>query len=206
MNLRVATAKQASDSGWGADLPLGRGAAGGALAFPLGYLAIFIVQSGDLPKRLGSVADALAALGVSPPAGWQVVGWYFLGAHNAGIDVSTSVAGQSGSGTVLGDLGVLQMVVLVLLLVLAGFLVARTAAPRDATEGAKAGLPFVPGYLVLTVVLALASSWSFSESAAGVSASASTAPEPLPAVLLAGILYPAVFGALGGAAAGGVEV
>ena len=120
-----------------------------------------------------------------------------------GIDVETSIAGQSGSGTVLGDLGILQMVVPVLLLVLAGFLVARTAAPRDATEGAKAGLTVVPGYLILALVLALGSSWSFSESAAGVSASASIAPELLPAVLLAGILYPAVFGALGGAAAGG---
>jgi hypothetical protein len=185
------------------DLPLWRGAAGGALAFLLGYLATFLVQSSDLPEGLGSLADALATVGVSPPAGWQVVGWYFLGAHNVGIDVSTSVAGQSGSGTVLGDLGVLQMVVPVLLLVLAGFLVARTAAPRDATEGVKAGLTVVPGYLVLAVVLALASSWSFSESAAGVSASASIAPELLPAVLLAGVLYPAVFGALGGAAAGG---
>lgn len=188
----------------GTDLPLARGAAGGALAVLLGYLATFLLQSGDLPEGLGSLADALASLGVSPPAGWQVVGWYFLGAHNVGLEVSTSLGGQSGSGTVLNDLGVLQMVVPVLVLVVAGFLVARTVAPRDTTKGAKAGLTVVPGYLVLAVVLALASSWSFSRSAGGVSASATVGPELLPAVLLAGLLYPAVFGALGGAAAGGI--
>ncbi|MEF8906689.1 MAG: transporter [Haloarculaceae archaeon] len=185
-------------------LPLVRGAAGGAVAFLLGYLVTFLVQSGDLPEGLGFLADALSALGVSPPAGWQVVGWYFLGAHNVGLDVSTSVAGQSSSGTVLNDLGILQTVVPVILLVFAGFLVARAAGVPDATEGAKAGLTVVPGYLVLAIVLALSSSWSFSESAAGVSAS--VAPELLPAVLLAGVLYPVVFGALGGAAAGGADV
>lgn len=199
-------AKQTSEAGRGNDLPLVRGAAGGALAFLLGYLATFVLRSSDLPEGLGTLADALATLGVSPPAGWQVVGWYFLGAHNVGVDVETSVAGQSGSGTVLNDLGILQMVIPVLVLVLAGFLVARTAAPRDATEGAKAGLTVVPGYLVLALVLALASSWSFSESAGGISASATIAPELLSAILLAGLLYPVVFGALGGAAAGGTEV
>lgn len=195
------TGRTDSDSG----LPLLRGAAGGTFAFLLGYLATFLVQSGDLPEGLGSLADALSALGISPPAGWQVVGWYFLGAHNVGLDVSTSVAGQSGSGTVLNDLGILQTVIPVVLLVLAGFLVARDAKVPDATEGAKAGLAVVPGYLVPAVVLALASPWSFSESAGGVSASATIAPEFLPAVLLAGLLYPVVFGALGGAAAGGAE-
>lgn len=199
-------ATHTSRAAGGTDLPLSWGVAGGALAFLLGYLATFLLQSSDLPEGLGTLADALGTLGISPPAGWQVVGWYFLGAHNVGVDVSTSVGGQSGSGRVLGDPGVLQMVVPVLVLVLAGFLVARAAAPRDATEGAKAGLTVVPGYLVLTVVLALASSWSFSESAGGLSASASIAPELLPAVLLAGLLYPAVFGALGGAAAGGADV
>ncbi len=187
------------------DLPLARGAAGGALAFLLGYLATFLVQSSDIPEGLGSLADALVTLGVSPPAGWQVIGWYYIGAHNVGIEVSTSVAGQSRSGVVLSDLGPLQMVVPVLLLVVAGFFVASDAGVRDATAGAKAGLTVVPGYLVLAVVLALASSWSFSESAGGVSASATVVPELLPAVLLAGVLYPVVFGALGGAAAGGAN-
>jgi hypothetical protein len=199
-------ARQASEPGGGVDLPVVRGAARGALAFLLGYLATFMIQSGDLPEGLGSVADALAALGVSPPAGWQVVGWYFLGAHNVGLEVSTSVAGQSSLGTILNDLGILQMVVPVVLLVLAGFLTARAAGVPDGIEGTKAGLTVVPGYLVLAVVLALSSSWSFSESAGGVSASASVAPELLPGVLLAGVLYPVVFGALGGAAAGGAEV
>lgn len=198
--------RQASEPGGGVDLPLGRGAGRGALAFLLGYMATFILQSGDLPEGLGSVADALAALGASPPAGWQVVGWYFLGAHNVGLEVSTSVAGQSSSGTVLSDLGILQMVVPVCLLVVAGFLAARAAGVPDATGGAKAGLTVVPGYLAPAVVLALSSSWSFSESAGGVSASATVAPELLPAVLLAGVLYPVVFGALGGAAAGGADV
>jgi hypothetical protein len=198
-------ARQTSEADSGSNPPLLLGAAGGALAFLLGYLVTFLLQSSDLPEGLGSLADALATLGVSPPAGWQVVGWYFLGAHNVGLEVSTSLGGQSGSGTVLNDLGPLQMVIPVLLLVLAGFLVARAAGARDATEGAKAGLTVVPGYLVLAVVLALASSWSFSESAGGLSASASIAPELLSAVLLAGVLYPAVFGALGGVAAGGAD-
>jgi hypothetical protein len=205
VNLRVATARQASDPGGGADLPLG-GGAGGALAFLLGYLATFIVQSGDLPERLGSVADALAALGDSSPAGWQVVGWYFPDAHNVGLEVSTSVAGQSNSGTFLSNLGILQMVIPAVLLVLAGLLVARgrrrpgRARGREGRTDCRAGLSRArcrAGTLLL-VVVQRERRRSVGERDRRARASA--------CVLLAGVLYPVVFGAPGGAAAGGADV
>ena len=196
----MATRSTYDDSG---GLPVVPGVIAGVVAFVAGYLVTFLLRSSEATEALGSVGGGeLAGSGITPPGGWQVIGWYFFQAHNVGIEASVNVAGQSGTETLPSDIGVLLLLVPVVLLVVAGFLVASTADPGDATEGAKAGLAVVPGYLLLAVLFALVTPWTFSQSAGGLSATASVGPNLLLAALLAGVVYPAVFGAAGGAAAG----
>ena len=80
-----------------------------------------------------------------------------------------------------------------LLLFGAGLAVYRYRDIADAAEGAVTGALVLPGYLVLSVVGAFLFEVTVGD--------ASGAPALLPAIVLAGLLYPVVFGAAGGAAA-----
>lgn len=169
----------------------GLGAVLGAGAWLLGYLLVYVLE-GSQVKNSGAV-DLIEAM-TGQEVAWKIVGWLFFNAHFVETNVETSLFGTSAVNFIArseGNAWVLYLIPPVVLLG-AGALLARIAGRLTATEGAKVGLLVVPAYFVLSFVGALAF---------GVDAgSASTAPDLLTAAALAGLLYPAFLGALGGAA------
>ena len=176
---------------------ISRGAAIGAVTFVVGYLLAFLVASGEISE--------------STPT-WKGVAWYFYSAHFADLMVSTSAGQFSGSDTInlVGESAesTIQLLYFVppVLLALGGALLARIlGVTADMAEAAKAGALGVASYLPLTVIGVFLTEHTGTASFGFMEASATWSVQLLPAILLAGILYPLVFGAAGGAAASALE-
>lgn len=177
---------------------MGVGAAAGALAWLLGYLLTYVVTSGRIREFQGSFLGQVADLfGLEVPT-WRVVGWVFYNAHF----VDTVAGGGTGSA-IGGDGGFTPLLYVVppLVLLAAGLAVGRASGSGDAATGALAGSSVLLGYLPLSVL----GVFLFETTLAG----AAVGPSLAPGILLAGVLYPAVFGAVGAGlaalAAGGSE-
>ena len=170
----------------GRRVSVGVGAAAGALAWLLGYLLTYVVTSGRIQELQGSFLGQVAdLLGVEVPT-WKVVGWVFYNAHF----VDTAAGGGAGSA-IGGDGGftVLLYAVPPLVLLAAGLAVGRAGGTGDAAADALSGASVLLGYLPLSVV----GGFLFETTIAGTAVGPSLAP----AVLLAGVLYPVVFGVVG---------
>jgi hypothetical protein len=183
------------------DFPLITGVGAGVLAFVAGYIVTFLVKSGQVSDNLANAGEQFSIAGVSPPADWQIIGWFFYQMHNVAIEVSFSLAGQSGTETIPTNVDAWLLGVPVVLLLLAGFGVAWLADVSTAEAGAKAGITVTAGYFVLVLVFAFLTTWSVSQSGG----SLSFGPSLVPAAIIAGIAYPAILGTLGGVIAGFVR-
>jgi hypothetical protein len=176
----------------------GRAAAGagvGAVAYVLGYLLTFLTQSGQIEEQLRGFNFFADLFGGDPIPTWKGVGWVFYNAHFVDIEIPALVGGgrsmnliSQADGGSLGWLFILPP----LLLLLAGATAGWFASASDAADGAKSGALVVAGYLPLAVIGAFLFRFSVGDG--------TVAPTLVTAVLLAGAVYPAVFGALGGAA------
>ncbi|MFB6219508.1 MAG: hypothetical protein ABEH77_10115 [Halobacteriaceae archaeon] len=169
------------------------GALAGAGAYATGYLVLYLAAAARLRESLaGRVLDATGA-GV-----WKAVGWLFYNAHFVDAVGSFSAFGVTltNSVSLVGEVvSPLAYALPPLLLVAAGLAAARTATLDGVGAAALAGATVVVGYLPLAVLGA---------PAFGVAGDAGTAgPALWPAVVLAGVVYPAVFGAAGGLLARG---
>ncbi|WP_435128017.1 transporter [Halobaculum sp. D14] len=178
------------------DVPFGVGAVAGVAAYALGYLVTYLWQSGAVREQLNAFNFLAELLGGDPIPVWKGVGWYFYNAHF--VDVLVPGLGGARTANFIasadgGNIALLYAVPPVLLL-LAG---AAAGALSDAdvpSDGAVAGLSVVPAYFVF----AAAGTFLF---AYGVGDAGSVHPDYVTGVLLAGVVYPAVFGGVGGAAA-----
>jgi hypothetical protein len=146
------------------------------------------VASGDIQNSLfGRVLEA-ADIGV-----WQVVGWVFYNAHFVNTNVDLGFFGSGATNAIGGDGGftVLLYVVPPLLLLGAGLAVGRSVGVGDvdAATAALAGASVVFGYGLLSVVGVF------------LFATESVTPDPVTGILLAGLVYPLAFGAVGAVAA-----
>lgn len=173
-----------------------RGGAAGAVAFLLGYLITYAWQAPAVQKSLSGINAIAELIGAQAIPTWKGVGWLFFNAHV----VATRVPALGGGDRMVNfistsdDGALMALYVLVpALLVLAGAAVARYGHADRPANGAAAGVTVVVGYLPLAVVGAFAVGHTFGE---GISVS----PDPVTAVALAGLVYPAFFGAVGGAA------
>ncbi len=170
----------------GSDTPYAVGLAAGVAAWLLGYLVFYLRFANEAGETIGVELLNVLVDGSAVP---QVVGWLFFNGQFVNLNVDAGFFG-SDSVSVLPDGAALVYLVAPVFLLLAGVVVgykARTDGPGDA---AATGLLLVPGYLVCCAVGALA---VFALSGNG----ASAAPDPVTALLLAGVVYPAVFGAVG---------
>jgi hypothetical protein len=170
------------------ELPVGVGAAAGAAAWVLSYLCTYLVASGDIQNSLfGRVLEA-AEIGV-----WQAVGWVFFNAHFVNTLVDLGFFGGGATNAIGGENGFTALLYVVppLLLIVAGLAVGRYvgASDLDAADAALSGLTVVLGYGLLSVVGVF------------LFATENVAPDPVTGVLLAGVVYPVVFGAVGAVAA-----
>lgn len=192
MSTPVATANGSTEST--RDRPAVRGTVAGLGAALLGYLLVYLRTAREVEAELAGLNALVGFFGGDGVPTWKGVGWLAYNAHNVAFRMPTrdGTAAHSFIGS-SGELTALYLLPPALLL-LAGFLVARstdrTGRPRRA---ALAGASVAGGYCVVALAGAFLT---------GVEAFGRTAgPDLLAAALLAGVAYPVVFGGLGGALA-----
>ena len=131
-------------------------------------------------------------------SGIDFVGWVFFNSHFVDTIVTADILGFGGSSAVsfIGGDGFTPLLYLipVALLVGSGLAVGRSQGVTETADGAVAGVLVVPPYLALSVVGTLV----FRVSTEALGSSFSGQPDLLPSILLAGLVFPAVFGAIGG--------
>ncbi|MUW13726.1 transporter [Halorubrum sp. CBA1125] len=171
------------------------GAVAGIAAYLLGYLVTYATQRGQVEEQLRAFNALTELFGGDPLPAWQAVGWLFYNAHAVATEIPAPLGGTRVVNFIAetdgGSLSLLYAVPPVLLLV-AGLVVARVAGAREPAAGAASGALVVVGYLPLAAIGTFLFRYSVGEGA--------VAPV-LVTALLAGIVYPVVAGAIGGAAA-----
>lgn len=167
------------------------GAVAGAVAYVVGYLVTYLWQSGSVEESLQAYNAIVDFLGGDPIPGWQAVGWLYYNAHNVAFSTPALGSGRVSQNLVAdGNAPMLLYLVPVVVLLAAGFVVARAGNASDASGGARAGATVTLGYVVLAVV----GLFVFRYTAGG----ATVHVEYALGVLLAGVVYPAVVGGFGG--------
>lgn len=143
---------------------------------------------------LGEISDTVGDSGSSI----DFIGWVFFNSHFVETITEADFLGFGGSTAVsfIGSDGFTPLLYLipVALLVGAGLAVGRSKGVTETVDGAVAGVFVLPPYLVLSAIGAVV----FRVSTEGLGSSFSGQPELLPAILLAGLVFPAVFGVIGG--------
>ena len=170
---------------------VGAGFVAGLAAFLVGYLLTFLWRGRAIERSIEPLEALLSLFEAEPIGAWRVVGWLYYGGHF----VDTRVTAEFGpfETAVYLDLvregaGTLETLYLVppVLLLIAGAIVAAGLHATDLPTGAILGASIVVGYLI-AVLAGLV-----------VFAHEGTRPDPLPAIVIAGVLYPVLFGAVGG--------
>lgn len=172
---------------------LARGAVSGVGAWLAGYLVTYVWKSETVAESVRGVSFFSQLLGGEAVPAWKGVSWLFLNAHFVATRIPTVAGGTRTANFVTGEEGSTLLLVLpALLLVVAGAVVAYGHA-TDPLGGAKAGASTVVGYLPLSATAAFLTAHAIGDTEAAISA------DPVTALLLAGVVYPVVFGGLGGA-------
>jgi len=169
--------------------PFVAGAVVGAAGWLLGYVVTYLLVATDIES---SPLNRLIEFFGGDSATYELVGWVFYNAHL--VDVSYTGIGifSPPPSFIGGEGGFTTLLYLVppALLVIAGVAVGRYRGVTDSTDGAIAGALVTPGYLVLSVVGTFLFRVSVGDAAG--------APDLIPAVFVAGLVYPVVCGAIGG--------
>lgn len=181
----------------GAENGLGRsavvGAAAGVVSYVLSYLVVYVTQSGRIEEGLPGLNLLAELFGSDPISAWQVAGWMFYNAHFVETTAPGALGGTQSRNIIMqADGGGFLFVVVPVLLLVAGVAAGLATGAHTPLGGARSGALVAAGYLPLAVVGA----FLFRYTAGDVS----VAPDIVTAVLLAGAVYPAAFGAIGGAA------
>lgn len=177
------------------DRPVVPGAIAGAGAWVLGYLLTYLFVATDIET---SPLNRLIEFFGGESATYELVGWVFYNAHL--VTVSYTGAGPlSPPPSFVGGDGFTPFLYVVppALLFVAGLAVGRSAGVTDPTDGAIAGVLVTPAYLVLAAVGAVVVTVSVGDASGG--------PNLVQALLVAGLVYPAVCGGLGGVVAAVTE-
>ena len=172
-----------------------RGGAAGLVAFLLGYVLTYAWKAPAVDESLRGINAVAELLGGQAVPTWKAVGWLFFNAHVVATRVPALGGGQNVVNFIdASDDGslVLLYVLIPVVLVLAGAAVARYGRSDRLGTAAASGAAIVVGYLPAAVALALLVGHTFG-------GGATVAPDLVTAVAVAGVLYPAFFGALGGA-------
>lgn len=178
------------------DAPLrsivGAGVAGGLLAYLLSYVLTYAVASGPIRD---SLASTVVEFLTGDPQVWKLAGWVLYNAHFVDVIVPGLLGGGNAVDFIAASdaLSGVLYVVPPLVLLATGVGVVRAVGVTEAVAGLRAGAAVTMGYLPLVVGGALLFQIGAGDASAG--------PDLITAVGLAGVVYPAVFGGLGGALA-----
>ncbi|WP_254864659.1 hypothetical protein [Halovivax gelatinilyticus] len=167
------------------------GAGVGVIAAAIGYLASYLLVRDEVRDNADAVGE------------WRATAWYYYNAHFVELETSGSFGGLGGSTTV--DLVAessaqsveLLYVIPPLVLLGAGALLAHNLRAGDLGEAVVAGAPVTIGYAVVMSLGVYASESRSEGTFFGVDVTGSVGPELVPAVVLAGVLYPLVFATAG---------
>jgi hypothetical protein len=166
------------------------GLASGVAAWLLGYLVVYLASSGRIRNSIGSqLLNELAG----GDATWKLVGWLFFNAHFVDVVLDAPVLGVSTLDLIAqyGGSATYLYAVPPALLLAGGLLIGYDAGTEGIGDATVTGFLLVPGYLLLSVAGALLFTVG--------SGDATAAPDLVAAILLAGLVYPALFGAVGSA-------
>lgn len=173
----------------------GAGAGVGVLTFAIGYLLTYLWQAANVRESLEGYNFWIDLFGGDPIPAWKAVGWLYYNAQFVPFTHPTLGGGRGTANFVAnGDAPALLYALPPLLLLGAGFLLARAADAGSPDAGARAGVRVVAGYVLFAVV----GLFAFQHGAGG----DAIHPQYATGVLLAGVVYPVVFGALGGVLGG----
>lgn len=171
-----------------------RGSVLGVLSWVVGYGLTYALVADDISESfLQQVIETFQ----ESPATYEMVGWVFYNAHFVDTRIEgVPLLGGSTTNFIRGEeeFTVLLYFIPVALLIGAGLALARYEAVDSPTDGIINGVTLVPGYLFAIGVGVLL----FEVTIGSVSA----APDMVQAIGLAGVTYPLLFGAIGGALAG----
>lgn len=171
----------------------GVGIGGGVGAWLLGYLLVYVLHGSRIRNSFGT--DVLEIF-TGDPVTWKLAGWLFYNAHNVAVQVPGILGIGSGTVNFVARADEPGMTVLFfvppVLLILAGVVTAWDTA-EDPTTAARNGGAVALGYLPLS----LAGVFLFA-----VGGDDSAGPILVTGVLLAGLVYPLIFGAVGGVVGG----
>ncbi|NGM68976.1 hypothetical protein G6M89_08110 [Natronolimnobius sp. AArcel1] len=164
----------------------------GVVTAAVGYLLTALLIAGEVSDGAGEeVAD------------WKGIAWYYYNGHMVDISGSGSIGGFSSSDTVnflaesSSTSATLVYVVPPIVLLATGAALAYHFGTRDIGSAVLIGAPVTIGYAVVMGLGTLVTEASGEWSAFGIDATASMAPETMPAIVLAGLLYPLVFATAG---------
>lgn len=176
---------------------IGRGTVAGVVAFVLGYLFTYVLAESRVRESLEGVNAIIQFFGGEQIPAWRAVGWLFFNMHY----VRTHLPGVGGTRTQnfisTGDFSALLYAVPIVILLVTGFVLVWSRGPTNLRDGAMDGATIAIGYASAAIVGLFLFGVTRGD--------ASIAPDPVTGVLLAGIVYPVVFGAVGGALAGVVS-
>jgi hypothetical protein len=196
----------ATDSSLVDELSWEPGAILGAGAFIVGYV-LFYHLTNVLSTYQGGSEEGVST--------WVAAGWTYLAALNVGLEANSAEAALSQIPQVGAPISVITLLIPPITLIAAGYLLVSYVDPEEPVEVVKTSLLLVPPFLVLSLVSAFLMSHSFTADAPVDSLAATVegistentpntidvSPALSDAVLYAGILYPALFGIVGGAIA-----
>jgi hypothetical protein len=175
-----------------------RGYAVGAVAvvaaFALAYVLVYATSIATVQNSM--LADLAGAFGEDRPV-WKLVGWVFFNAQfvTTTVTVDVPIFGGTSAVNFIAETDALSPVLYVVppaLLAAAGVATARADGATDLGRALRVGPSVALGYLPLSVLGAFLFSISVGESSGGF-------PTLVTAVVLAGVIYPVVFGGLGAA-------
>lgn len=171
------------------------GAGAGAAAYVAVYVLTFLLVRGEARRQFGEAVPT-----------WKVVGWYQYNAHFVDLVSSQSIGPLGGAETVSliaessGTTGTLLYLLPPLALLAAGAGAAVYLDAHDPGIAATGGAATVLGYGLLVVLGAAAVAHTVEGSFLGVDLSATVRVPVVEALVVAGLLYPAVFGTAGAVA------
>lgn len=177
------------------DIPLAAGALVGVIAYVVGYLLTYVWQAGNVRDALSGFNALVQLLGGQRIPVWTVVGWLFYDAHF--VPIRVPMPGQGAAmNSLIGGNGATQALYVLppVVLLVAGAFAAYWAGAESGEAGLAAGVSIATAYFVLAVLGAFVFQYSFQGFTISV--------DLLRAVVIAGIVYPVAFGAIGGAAYG----
>lgn len=174
-------------------LPWLAGTVAGLAAWVVGYGLTYLAVAPDVRESsLNRIIDAFEG----SPATYEMVGWVFYNAHFVHTVFRDLPLFGSHTTSFIGDEGfaVALYAVPIVLLLLSGIVLARYTGVTDPVAGAFAGVTTLPAYLLASIVGVFAFEVTIGSATGG--------PDLVPALLLAGIAYPLIFGGGGGAITG----